>query len=199
MELPMLKKYREEVVPALKAKFGYENVHQVPRIEKIVLNSSFGKAEDRKAASADVIADLGVITGQKAVATRSKTSISNFKLREGDVVGARLTLRGRRMWEFIDRFFNIAIPTIRDFRGLSSKTFDGRGNFTCGIADHTIFPEIELDKVKRTIGFDCTIVTTATSDDHARELLTLLGLGFRKPSQPVKTGEGTDAPEADAA
>lgn len=199
MEVTMLKKYREQVVPALLEKFKYENVHQVPRIEKVVLNSSFGRAEDRKAAAADVIADLGVITGQKAVPTRSKTSISNFKLREGDVVGARVTLRGRRMWEFLDRFLNVAIPTIRDFRGLSSKTFDGRGNYTCGIADHTIFPEIELDKVKRTIGFDCTIVTSATSDEHARELLTLLGVGFRKPSQPTKKEGEADSGEAQAA
>lgn len=173
--------YKDKVVAGLKEKYSYGNVHQVPTIEKVVLSSGFGKEDDRKAASENVIEDFGKITGQRAVPTRAKNAISNFKLREGDVIGARVTLRGRRMWEFLDRFINIAAPTIRDFRGLSAKSFDGRGNYTCGITDHTIFPEIELEKINRQVGFNLTIVTSAQSDDEARELLTLLGLPFRKP------------------
>lgn len=138
---PALKSvYKEKVVPGLKEKFAYGNVHQIPVIEKVVLNVGFGKAEDRKAAAEAVIEDLGKITGQRAVATKARQAISNFKLRAGDVIGARVTLRGARMWEFLDRFINVAAPTIRDFRGLPSKSFDGNGNYTCGISDHTIFP-----------------------------------------------------------
>jgi len=173
--------YKDKVLPALKEKFSYANPHEVPTIQKVVLNTGFGKEDDRKAATENVIEDLGRITGQRAVPTYARTSISNFKLREGDVVGARLTLRGRRMWEFLDRFINVASPTIRDFRGLSVKSFDGRGNYTIGINDHTIFPEVELDKVNRQIGFDFTIVTTAKTNDEARELLAQLGMPFRKP------------------
>ncbi|MDF1825915.1 MAG: 50S ribosomal protein L5 [Verrucomicrobiales bacterium] len=180
---PALKSiYKDKVVSGLKEKFAYANVHQVPGIEKVVLNTGFGREEDRKAATENVIEDLGKITGQRAVPTKAKIAISNFKLRIGDTVGARVTLRGARMWEFLDRFINVASPTIRDFRGLSAKSFDGRGNYTVGINDHTIFPEIELDKVNRTIGFDMTIVTTAKTDDEARELLALLGIPFRKPN-----------------
>ncbi|MEM9017027.1 MAG: 50S ribosomal protein L5, partial [Verrucomicrobiota bacterium] len=145
--------YKEKVSGELKEKFGYPNVHQIPGIEKVVLNCGFGKEDDRKSAAENIIEDLGKITGQRAVPTRAKNAISNFKLRIGDVIGARVTLRGPRMWEFLDRFINVAAPTIRDFRGLSPKSFDGRGNYTVGINDHTIFPEIELDKVTRTIGF----------------------------------------------
>ncbi|HQZ29091.1 MAG: 50S ribosomal protein L5 [Verrucomicrobiales bacterium] len=173
--------YKTKAVPGLNEKFAYKNVHCVPTLEKVVLNVGFGKAEDRKAAAEAVIGDLGKITGQRAVPTKAKNAISNFKLRIGDTVGARVTLRGARMWEFLDRFINVASPTIRDFRGLSSKSFDGNGNYTCGISDHTIFPEIELDKVTRTIGFDLTIVTSAQTDNEARELLTLIGMPFRKP------------------
>lgn len=180
MEPALKTVYKERVVPGLKEKFTYDNVHRIPAIEKVVLNVGFGKAEDRKAAAEAVIEDLGKITGQRAVSTKARNAISNFKLRVGDTIGARVTLRGARMWEFLDRFINVAAPTIRDFRGLPTKSFDGRGNYTCGIADHTIFPEIELDKVTRTIGFDFTIVTTAENDKEARELLTLLGFPFRK-------------------
>lgn len=180
MEPALKTLYKQKAVPALKEKFSYGNVHCIPTIEKVVLNVGFGKAEDRKAAAEAVIEDLGKITGQRAVATKARQAISNFKLRAGDTIGARVTLRGARMWEFLDRFINVAAPTIRDFRGLPSKSFDGSGNYTCGIADHTIFPEIELDKVTRTIGFDFTIVTTAKTDDEARELLALLGMPFRK-------------------
>ncbi|MDF1754936.1 MAG: 50S ribosomal protein L5 [Verrucomicrobiales bacterium] len=179
----MLNRYKEQVVPALQEKFGYKNVHQIPKIQKIVLNSSFGREDDRKSALESTIEDLSKIVGQKPIATASKLSISNFKLRENDVIGAKVTLRGRQMWEFLDRFINVAAPTIRDFRGLSPKSFDGRGNYTCGISDHTIFPEIELDKVKRQLGFDFTIVTTAETNDEARELLTLIGMPFRKPQE----------------
>ncbi|MEM7601122.1 MAG: 50S ribosomal protein L5 [Verrucomicrobiota bacterium] len=172
--------YKEKAVAGLKEKFAYANIHEIPTVTKVVLNSGFGKEDDRKAAAENVIEDLGKITGQRAVPTKAKVAISNFKLRIEDVVGARVTLRGSRMWEFLDRFINVASPTIRDFRGLSLKSFDGRGNYTIGISDHTIFPEIELDKVNRTIGFDMTIVTTAKTDDEARELLMLLGIPFRK-------------------
>ena len=180
---PALKSiYKDKVVTGLKEKFDYANVHQIPGIEKVVLNCGFGREDDRKAAAENVIEDLGKITGQRAVPTKAKIAISNFKLRIGDTIGARVSLRGPRMWEFLDRFINVASPTIRDFRGLSPKSFDGRGNYTVGINDHTIFPEIELDKVNRSIGFDLTIVTTAKTDEEARELLTLLGIPFRKPN-----------------
>ena len=185
MELTMLNRYREQVVPALKEKFQYKNVHQIPQIEKVVINTSFGREDDRKGALESAIEDLGKITGQRPIPTRSKLSISNFKLREGEVIGAKVTLRSRQMWEFLDRFINVAAPTIRDFRGLSPKSFDGQGNYTCGVSDHTIFPEIELDKVKRQLGFDLTVVTTANTNDEARELLSLMGMPFRKPSEPA--------------
>ncbi len=178
----MVTKYKETVAPALKEKFQHQNVHQIPRILKVVLNSSFGKADDRKSATEITMEDMAIITGQRPVPTVAKKAISNFKLREGDTIGARVTLRGRLMWEFLDRFINVAIPTIRDFRGVSFKSFDGNGNYTLGISDHSIFPEIELDKVRRTIGFDVTIVTSTSSDEEAREMLTLLGMPFRKPA-----------------
>ncbi|MEC5128680.1 50S ribosomal protein L5 [Verrucomicrobiales bacterium BCK34] len=183
MELALKEVYKAKAIPGLKEKFNYGNVHQIPTLEKIVLNSGFGREDDRKSAMENVIEDLGRITGQRAVPTKAKMAISNFKLRAEDVVGARVTLRGRQMWEFLDRFINVASPTIRDFRGLSYKSFDGNGNYTVGISDHTIFPEIELDKVTRTIGFDMTIVTTAKTNDEARELLALLGMPFRKENQ----------------
>jgi len=182
MEPTLLTKYKSEIAGALREKLSLENVHEIPRIEKVTLNSGFGNLDDRKQAAEDVIREFGVITGQLAVPTRAKNAISNFKLRAGDVIGARLTLRGPRMWEFLDRFINVAIPTIRDFRGVSAKSFDGRGNYTIGISDHTIFPEVELDKVTRTIGFDITIVTSANDNDSARELLAALGMPFRKPA-----------------
>ncbi len=182
MEPTLLTKFKTEIAPALREELGLSNVHQIPCIEKIAINSGFGKVEDRKQAAEDVIRELGVITGQLAVPTRARNAISNFKLRENDVIGARITLRGARMWEFLDRFINVALPTVRDFRGVSAKSFDGRGNYTIGINDHTIFPEVELDKVNRTIGFDISIITTANDDHSARELLTKLGMPFRKSS-----------------
>jgi len=182
MEPAMLTKYKETVAPALKEKFQYGNVHMIPRVLKVVINSSFGKAEDRKSATESTLEDMATITGQRPVTTVAKKAISNFKLRTGDVIGARVTLRGRQMWEFLDRFINVAIPTVRDFRGVPHKSFDGNGNYTIGISDQTIFPEIELDKVRRAIGFDITIVTSVSVDEEARELLALLGMPFRVPA-----------------
>lgn len=194
MDPAMLTKYKEAVTSGLKEKFQYGNVHQIPRVEKVVLNSSFGRADDRKSATEIVMEDIAIITGQRPVPTVSKKAISNFKLREGDTIGARVTLRGRNMWEFLDRFINVAIPTIRDFRGVSFKSFDGNGNYTIGIADHSIFPEIEIDKVRRAVGFDITIVTSAKTDDEARELLALLGMPFKKPAS--RSAESPESAEA---
>ncbi len=181
MEEPALRvHYRENVAPALKEKMGYENVMQIPKILKVTLNSGVGKADDRKAAAEDVSREMALITGQKPVVTKSKTAISNFKLRAGEPVGVKVTLRGKQMYEFLERLLKVAIPTIRDFRGVSTKSFDGRGNYTLGIQDQTIFPEIELEKVKRSTGFDISIVTDANTDQEARELLALMGMPFRK-------------------
>ena len=197
MEPTMQTLYREKVAPALKEKFQYANVHQIPRLSKIVLNSGFGQTDDRKATAEIVMDEIAAITGQKPVPTQAKKAISNFKLRVGETIGARVTLRNRHMWEFADRFINVAVPTIRDFRGVSPKSFDGRGNYTLGINDHTIFPEIEIDKVKRTVGFAITFVTTATTDDEARELLILLGMPFRKPGGGSTRAEGGGGDEGD--
>lgn len=176
----LLTTYREKAVPALKEQFGYTNTHQVPIIEKVVVNCGVGKAEaERKQAVQDALDEISLITGQRGVATIAKNSISNFKLRAGEVVGAKVTLRGDQMYDFLLRLIGTAIPRIRDFRGVSPKAFDGRGNYTLGITDHTIFPEVELDKVKRALGFDLCVVTTAKTDDEARELLALLGMPFR--------------------
>ncbi len=176
----LLNTYREKAVPALKEQFGYKNVHEVPRIEKVVVNCGVGKAEsERKQAVQDALDEIALITGQRGVATVAKNSISNFKLRAGEVVGAKVTLRGDRMYDFLLRLIGTAIPRIRDFRGVSPKAFDGRGNYTLGVSDHTIFPEIELDKIRRALGFDICIVTTAGTDDEARELLALMGMPFR--------------------
>ena len=176
----LLTKYKENVVPALKEHFGYKNIHQVPKIEKVVVNCGVGKAEaERKQAVEDALAEMALITGHRGVATVAKNSISNFKLRAGELVGAKLTLRGNHMYDFLLRLIATAIPRIRDFRGVSAKAFDGRGNYTLGINDHTIFPEIELDKVKRHLGFDICVVTSANTDEEALELLHLLGMPFR--------------------
>ena len=166
-------------MPNLQKKLGYANVHQIPRLEKIVVTSCMGKAADRKVAVDDAVNEIQKITGQKPSITYSKKAVANFKLREGEALGARVTLRGVRMWEFLYRFINITAPNIRDFRGISSKSFDGRGNYACGINDQSIFPEIEIDQIKRTIGFDLIFVTSATTDADGRELLTELGLPFR--------------------
>jgi large subunit ribosomal protein L5 len=180
MSTPALQQhYKDKVVPALKKKHGYTNAHQVPRLEKIVVTSCMGKAPDRKVAVDDAVAEIAKITGQKPTMTYAKKSVANFKLREGEVLGARVTLRGTRMWEFMHRFINITAPNIRDFRGISSKSFDGRGNYACGIQEQSIFPEIEIDQIKRPIGFDLIFVTSATNDAEGRSLLSELGMPFR--------------------
>ncbi|MEM6910770.1 MAG: 50S ribosomal protein L5 [Verrucomicrobiota bacterium] len=182
----LLTHYREQVVPALKEELGYQNVHQIPRLEKVVLNSSVGREPDRKQAVEDVLDEIALITGQKPVPTVAKKSVANFKLREGEQIGAKVTLRGRQMYEFLERFMFTAMPRIRDFRGVSPKSFDGRGNYCLGINDQSIFPEVELDKIKRQIGFDIIIVTSADQDEDARALLRLMGMPFRKPANPAK-------------
>ncbi len=180
MSTPTLQqKYRDSVAPALKQKFGYENVHQIPRLEKIVVTSCMGKHPDRKQAVEDAVIEIAKITGQKPSVTYARKSVANFKLREGEILGARVTLRGPRMWEFLDRFINITAPNIRDFRGLPYKSFDGRGNYAMGISDQSIFPEIEIDQIKRQIGFDIIMVTSAPTDEEGRELLRALGMPFR--------------------
>jgi len=170
--------YATRVVPALKEKRGYKNVHQVPRLVKVVINTSIASSSDVKAALEIAKDELETITGQKPVETIAKKAISNFKLRAGQAIGAKVTLRGRLMYEFLERLIKTALPRIRDFRGVSTRAFDGNGNYTLGVADQSIFPEIELDKIKKNIGFDITIVTSATSNDEARALLTELGMPF---------------------
>ena len=194
MSTPVLQKhYKDKVVPALKEKLGYANPHQVPRLEKIVVTSCMGKSPDRKVAVDDAVAEIGKITGQKPSITFSKKAVANFKLREGEALGARVTLRGARMWEFLHRFINITAPNIRDCRGISPKNFDGRGNYAVGFADQSIFPEIELDQIKRTIGFDVIFVTSASTDDEGRALLTELGLPFRDAKKAEGATEGAAA------
>ena len=170
--------YLEKVVPALKTARGYKNVNQVPKISKVVVNCCIASAQDVKNALEDAINDITIITGQKPVRTISKQSISNFKLREGQEIGCKVTLRGRVMYEFLLRLTRMALPRIRDFRGISTRAFDGRGAYTLGIKDHTIFPEIELDKIKRNLGMDVKIVTTAKTIEETKELLSLMGMPF---------------------
>ncbi|MDA0346143.1 MAG: 50S ribosomal protein L5 [Verrucomicrobia bacterium] len=179
MNQPALKTtYNEQIVPALIKSRGYKNVMQVPKVTKIVLNSGVGSSNDKNVIN-DIAKDLGLITGQKPVITLSRVSISNFKLREGMPVGVKVTLRGNSMWEFLYRMITVSLPLIRDFRGIGKK-LDGRGNYTLGIADHTIFPEINVDTHKHLVGMDVCIVTSASTDDEGLELLTLLGMPFRK-------------------
>lgn len=176
---PVFKKhYIESVVPALKEQFGYKNVHEVPAIEKVVINSGVSASLD-KAAVTDTMRDIGLIAGQKPVITKARKSIANFKLREGMPVGVKVTLRGEQMYDFLYRMISIALPSIRDFRGLT-KRLDGNGNYNLGIADHTIFPEISIEQAKRTVGMDITIVTTTNDDEAAGELLKLMGMPFRR-------------------
>jgi large subunit ribosomal protein L5 len=180
------KYYASHVVPALQAKHGYSNVHQIPKVLKVVVNTCVGSQADGKQALEDAKVELGTITGQKPAETVSKKSIANFKLRQYQAIGARVTLRGERMYEFLERLIRMALPRIRDFRGVSPKSFDGGGNYTLGISDQSIFPEIELDKIKRNIGFDVTIVTSTQSDAEAKSLLTELGMPFSDKAKPVK-------------
>ena len=178
-EMPNLKaKYREEVAPALMQKFHYKSTMQIPRIEKVVVNVGCGEARDNAKMLDAVVRDLGVITGQKAIVTRAKKSVANFKVREGMPIGAKVTLRQDKMWEFLDRLFNVALPRVRDFRGISADAFDGRGNYSLGVREQIIFPEIEYDKIEKLRGMNIAICTTAETDEEARELLRLMGAPF---------------------
>ena len=177
--VPNLKqKYQSEVAPALMQKFGYKSTMQIPRLDKIVVNVGCSEARENPKVLDNVVRDLGIITGQKAVVTKAKKSVANFKLREGMNIGAKVTLRGDRMYEFVDRLFNVALPRVRDFRGISADGFDGRGNFALGIKEQLIFPEIEYDKIDKIRGMDIVVVTTAQNDEEARELLKLSGAPF---------------------
>ena len=179
--VPNLKqKYQSEVAPALMQKFGYKSTMQIPRLDKIVINVGCSEARENPKVLDAVVRDLTTISGQKAVITKAKKSVANFKLREGMPIGAKVTLRGDKMWEFLDRLFNVALPRVRDFRGISADGFDGRGNFALGIKEQLIFPEIEYDKIDKIRGMDIVICTTAQSDEEARELLTLVGAPFAK-------------------
>ena len=173
-------KYTEEVAPALFKKFGYKATMQLPKIDKVVVNVGGGEARENPKVLEAVCKALGQITGQKAIVTIAKKSVANFKLREGMPVGAKVTLRGDKMWEFLDRLFNVALPRVRDFRGISANAFDGRGNYALGVKEQLIFPEIEYDKIDKIRGMDIVICTTAQSDEEARELLTLVGAPFER-------------------
>src|ERR1700757_1844541 len=187
MQAELYKEYKERVVPALREKLGYKNVLQVPRVEKVVINSCVSThSSDQKQALEEAKAEIAVITGQKPAETKSKKSISNFKLRKGQVIGAKVTLRGDRMYEFLERLIKMALPRIRDFRGISPKAFDGQGNYTLGVHDQSIFPEVELDKIKHNVGFDITIVTTAKTNEEAKALLIELGVPFSDKKQLAK-------------
>ena len=172
--------YKTSIAPALMTKFGYKSVMQIPKLEKVIINVGCGEAKDNAKAIDAVIADLGLITGQKAVVCRAKKSVANFKLRTGMAIGAKVTLRGERMYEFIERLFSAALPRVRDFRGINPDSFDGRGNYAMGVKEQLIFPEIEYDKIDKVRGMDIIIVTTAKTDEEARELLTLMGAPFAK-------------------
>ncbi len=172
--------YKAEVAPALMKKFGYKSVMQIPKIDKVIINVGCGEARENPKAIDAVVRDLGLITGQKAVVCNAKKSVANFKLREGMPNGVKVTLRGEKMYEFLDRFFNLALPRVRDFRGINPNSFDGRGNYSMGIREQLIFPEIEYDKIDKVRGMDICIVTTAPTDEEARELLSLMGAPFAK-------------------
>jgi large subunit ribosomal protein L5 len=179
--MPRLKDtYNNAVVPALMKKFGYKNVMQVPRLEKIVINMGLGDTKDNPKSLDAAVADLAIISGQKPVVTKAKKSVANFKLREGMKIGAKVTMRGNRMYEFADRLMSIVLPRVRDFRGVSPTSFDGRGNFALGLKEQLVFPEIVYDNVDKIRGMDIVFVTTAQTDEEARELLTLLGMPFKR-------------------
>ena len=172
--------YEKEITPAMIKKFGYKNIMEVPKLEKIVVNMGVGEAKDNSKALDSALADMAIITGQKGVTTKAKKSIANFKLREGMAIGCKTTLRGERMYEFADRLINLALPRVRDFRGVNPNAFDGRGNYALGIKEQLIFPEIEYDKVDKVRGMDVVFVTTAKTDEEARELLRLFNMPFKK-------------------
>ena len=172
--------YLNEVAPAMMKKFGYKSTMQIPKIDKIVVNVGCGEARDNQKLIDAIIKDLGKITGQKAIPCKARKSVANFKVREGMNIGAKVTLRGERMYEFLDRLFNVALPRVRDFRGISANGFDGRGNYAFGLKEQLIFPEIEFDKIDKVRGMDICFVTSAKTDEEARELLTLMGAPFAK-------------------
>ena len=172
-------KYRSEVSPKLTEKFGYKNVMQVPKLEKVIINMSVGESVGNPKALESAMSDLTIISGQKPIQTRAKKSLAAWKLRQGMPIGCKVTLRGQRMYEFLDKFINVALPRVRDFRGVSEKAFDGRGNYALGLKEQLIFPEIEYDKIDKIRGMDIVIVTTANTDEEAYELLKLLGVPFK--------------------
>ncbi len=172
--------YQNEIVPAMQKKFGYKNVMQIPKLDKIVINMGVGEAKENAKALESAVKDMEIIAGQKPVITKAKKSIANFKIREGLAIGCKVTLRGSKMYEFADRLINLSLPRVRDFRGVNPNAFDGRGNYALGIKEQLIFPEIEYDKVDKVRGMDVIFVTTAKSDEEARELLTLFGMPFSK-------------------
>lgn len=180
MAARMKDRYLNEITPALMQKFNYTTVMQVPKVEKVVINMGVGEATGNSKILDAAVEDLQLISGQKPVVTRAKKSIAGFRLREGQAIGAKVTLRGDRMFHFLDKLFNVALPRVRDFHGVSAKAFDGRGNYTLGLKEQLIFPEIEYDKVDKVRGMDIVIVTTAKTDEEARELLTQLGMPFAK-------------------
>src|SRR5438552_7467559 len=202
MENEFYRDYKERVMPALRERHVYKNVQQIPKVEKVVINTSVGSQADVKQALEDAKTELALITGQRASETRAKKSIANFKLRKEQAIGAKVTLRGERMYEFLERFIKAALPRIRDFRGVSPRCFDGHGNYTLGVSDQLIFSEVELDKIKRNIGFDFTIVTTARTDEEAKSLLSELGMPFADRAKKLATAspsEGGPAGQAQAA
>ncbi len=172
--------YQNEVAPALKEKFAYENVMEIPKLDKVVINMGLGDCKDNAKGLEAAVSDLAMITGQAPIVTKAKKSVANFKVREGMNVGAKVTLRGEKMYEFIDKLFNVALPRVRDFQGLSNKSFDGRGNYAFGVKEQLIFPEIEYDKIDKIRGMDIMFITTAKTDEEAHELLKLLGLPYSK-------------------
>ena len=172
--------YVKEIAPALNKKFGYKSVMQIPKLDKVIINVAAGEAKENAKVIDAIVKDLGQITGQRAVVCKAKKSVANFKLREGMPIGVKVTLRGERMYEFLDRLFNVALPRVRDFRGINPNSFDGRGNYNMGIREQLIFPEIDYDKVDKVRGMDICFVTTANTDEEAREFLTLMGAPFTK-------------------
>ncbi|MDR3402317.1 MAG: 50S ribosomal protein L5 [Chthoniobacter sp.] len=195
MAVELYQFYKDRVIPSMQEKHGYKNVNQIPKVVKVVVNSCVNANTDVKQGLEDVKNELALITGQKPSETRSKKSIANFKLRQYQAIGAKVTLRGPRMYEFLERLIKTALPRIRDFRGVSTRAFDGNGNYTLGVPDQSIFPEVELDKIKRNIGFDVTIVTTATTNAEAKSLLSELGMPFTDKAKrpPQKKAEETPA------
>ena len=172
--------YKNDIAPALMKKFGYKSVMQIPKLDKVVINVGCGEARDNAKVIDAIINDLSAITGQRPVVCKARKSVANFKLRDGMNIGAKVTLRGDRMYEFVDRLFNVALPRVRDFRGINANSFDGRGNYNMGLKEQLIFPEIDYDKIDKVRGMDLCFVTTATTDEEARELLTLMGAPFAK-------------------